>query len=179
LAGDKFHIHSINVNGVVTTIKSSNGDVIDTLGSLEVVSSSKGSIIIVALINAPTVSSDWLVFDIRESGTYTPTSTNIANVTAAGRQWPENVNFSRNGSTVTVSGKCRFQNSGAGTCNVGMTLPIFSVLGSLDNVAGQITTTTGDVLGTVYYHASNTVRAETQTPGGLKNWFFHYTYLVN
>lgn len=68
-----------------------------------------------------------------DSGTYTPTLTNVTNLDASTAYQCQ---YMRVGNTVTVSGRVDVDPTAAAACELGLTLPIASDLGALEECAG-------------------------------------------
>lgn len=95
------------------TIKSSNGDTIDSVMS--------GDITLVALQAAPTTSAHWVVVSVTESGVYTPTISNTSGLTST---VSNQMVYQRVGRTVTAS--WQYDVTVSGNANIGFqfSLPI-------------------------------------------------------
>lgn len=113
------------------------------------------------------------------SGTYTPTLTGVANITATGAYQCQ---YMRVGNTVTVSGRCDINATAANTLTkVGISLPIASNLGALEDCAGTVgPASTQNLGGAVYGDAANN-QAELQlfpTTSGAIGYGFTFTYRI-
>jgi hypothetical protein len=113
------------------------------------------------------------------SGTYTPTLTGVANITATGVYQCQ---YLRVGNVVTVSGRCDVNATAANVLTrVGITLPIASNLGALEDCAGTVgPASTQNLGGAVYGDAANN-RAELQlfpTTSGAIGYGFTFTYRI-
>jgi hypothetical protein len=87
--------------------------------------SSNGSLIVVALQDAPTTAAHWGISSVHESGEFVPDAvTNNASVLATVGITAEVTNFLRVGKTVTVSGSCNCNAASAGNADFYITLPI-------------------------------------------------------
>lgn len=124
-----------------------------------------------------TTQSRWLVVSpIVESGVYTPTLSNIANVDSS---TAFECQYMRTGNTVTVSGMITIDPTTISTLTqVNMTLPITSNFGTLQDVGGtgsngayaaRILADTTNDRAQVYYIATDT---------GSQDWQFTYTYQI-
>lgn len=83
-----------------------------------------------------------------QSGTYTPTLTNTTNITSSTSN--ADVRWVRVGNVVTVSGGVTVRPAGAGTCVLGISLPIASSLAASNELSGVVSYTVlaaGTVLG--------------------------------
>ena len=103
-AGDKIKL--TNRADFLLTVQSSNGSEITSsaagTGSVGTASINKGYVILIALQDTPTTPAHWLVLEAVESGTYTPTLTNVANTTA---RTAYTTYYKRENQLVTVSGR--------------------------------------------------------------------------
>lgn len=83
-----------------------------------------------------------------QSGTYTPTLTNTTNITSSTSN--ADVRWVRVGNVVTVSGGVTVRPAGAGTCALGISLPIASSLAASTELSGVVSYTVlaaGTVIG--------------------------------
>jgi hypothetical protein len=123
------------------------------------------------------VDNDDETYDLRtQSGTYTPTITNVANVassTAFECQWM------RVGDVVTVSGKVVVDPTAATLTRIRMTLPIASDFGAEEDAAGTAgnRSTTGES-GVIFADSTNDEVELRFTPSDTASntLIFHYTY---
>lgn len=116
----------------------------------------------------------------RVSGTYTPTVTAIANVSAVGTV--ETHRFLRIGSIVMVSGAVNLTvTAGATLTTVSITLPVTSNLAAATDVAGSGSDTTNSGRGLYVYAnaATDTARAEYFPPSsGISKIYYQFSYTV-
>ncbi len=111
------------------------------------------------------------------SGTYTPTLTNVTNVTASTAYLCQ---YIRIGSVVTVSGRIDVDNNLAATdSEVGISLPVASNFANdfeCAGVANSGVTVTGYINGDI----TNNRASLNLTPPGTanKNYYFTFTYLI-
>lgn len=109
------------------------------------------------------------------SGTYTPTLTNVTNITSAS---VVGFQYMRVGSVVTVSGVISINTTGAGASELGISLVVSSNIGSTGDLAG--TAHNGAVGGYVNGDATNN-RGSMQwssSGAGTTVWMVHFTYLI-
>ena len=115
-----------------------------------------------------------------ESGTHTPTLTNVANVSSS-TAFP--CHYMRVGNVVTVSGRVRFTPSAVDTNTAfRMSIPVESNFGGMGNAGGTFSsyTTTNTNAGGVYADsATNTVLFATRSSStALVDYAFTFTYQV-
>ena len=112
------------------------------------------------------------------SGTYTPTLTNVTNVSAS-TAYP--CQWMRVGNVVTVSGRVRITATGVGAAELGISLPVASNFANEYEAAG---TGTSDTVadGPMWLEADVTndrlALKSTQSGTTYHQHFFHTTYLV-
>lgn len=113
------------------------------------------------------------------SGTYTPTLTNVSNITASGNyvcQWL------RAGNVVTVSGRLDVTptTSGAGF-QLRFTLPIASNLANMQEAAGTAAGTSANALAAIYGDATNNAAIMdgiAPSSGSNIGYLFNFSYLI-
>lgn len=111
------------------------------------------------------------------SGTYTPTATNLVNIsstTTYACQWL------RVGNVVTVSGRIDIYTAATGTAAIRISLPIASTLGTDLNQCTGVGSrgTGGNVIVSIYSSSDNALFAFTDTDGNPYT-FFTFTYVIN
>jgi len=113
------------------------------------------------------------------SGTYTPTLTGVANVDGTTAYTSQ---YIRIGSVVTVSGRLDLDETAAATLTqVGISLPVASDFGSLEQCSGTAAINGGTAgYGVIRADATNNRAELFCTPGVTTNntWYYHFTYLV-
>jgi len=112
------------------------------------------------------------------SGTYTPTLTNVGNISVS---TPYTAQYMRVGNTVTVSGKVDMTVTSTTTTTLGISLPIASALTTEEQCAGTAFNQSVSGLGAgISADATNdraTLKWNSNTAGGV-TMFYTYTYLV-
>lgn len=113
------------------------------------------------------------------SGTYTPTLTGVANVTATGAYQCQ---YMRVGNTVTVSGRCDINATAANTSTrVGISLPVASNLGALEDCGGTANPASTQSYGGAIYGDIANDRADLYVypnATGAIGYGFTFTYRV-
>lgn len=112
------------------------------------------------------------------SGTYTPTLTNVSNITSS---TPYVCQWMRVGNVVTVSGQVDINITSVSLpVNLRMSLPIASALSSLNQLGGTTVEFLGDV-GVLYADGINdaaTFKVSVPTFSGTSSYWFTFTYLI-
>lgn len=107
------------------------------------------------------------------SGTYTPTLTNSTNVAASTAYLCQ---YLRVGSVVTVSGRVDIDPTSTGDTQLGLSLPIASNLGNIQDLGGTLAATTTANFGGIYGDATND-RALIRFPAvTTANIGFHFIF---
>lgn len=113
------------------------------------------------------------------SGTYTPTLTNVANVTGS---TADVLQWMRVGNVVTVSGKVIFQPTAATTLTrLGITFPIASTTSTSTKCGGSCISDSTINQGTIKADTTNNradVNVGSPTSIVSQNWYLTFTYLV-
>ena len=118
---------------------------------------------------------------VAQSGTYTPTLTNVTNINAS-TAYP--VQWMRVGNVVNLSGKARFNATAAGAAELGISLPPAATSNFANNYEAAGTASSDNVLdGPMWIEAdvTNDRLSLKSTQNGTTNHdhFFHATYQVN
>lgn len=109
------------------------------------------------------------------SGTYTPTLTNVNNISA---KTAFACQYLRVGSTVTVSGVVSITPIGAGVTQLGISLPIASAITSFEQLAGA-GCATATYFAAIYGDATNDrAQIDYTSAGGATQFYFQFLYLV-
>lgn len=109
------------------------------------------------------------------SGTYTPTLTNVNNISA---KTAFACQYLRVGNTVTVSGVVSITPIGAGVTQLGISLPIASALTSFEQLAGAACAT-ATYFAAVYGDATNDrAQIDFTSAGGATQFYFQFAYRV-
>lgn len=113
------------------------------------------------------------------SGTYTPTLTSVANISAS---TPDVLQWIRVGNVVTVSGKVIFTATATATLTqLGMSLPIASTTSASTKIGGNIAGQTVANFGAIFADTTNnraTISIASTTTTASVNYQVHFTYLV-
>jgi hypothetical protein len=115
------------------------------------------------------------------SNTYSPSATGVTNVTTV---TPQTAQYSRNGSTVTVSGRVDVTATATGNTTFRMTLPVASNFASTGELAGGAFYATNTVANNSFARISaDTTNDEASfafnsTVNTSASWFYHFTYTV-
>jgi len=114
------------------------------------------------------------------AGTYTPTLTNTANVTASSAYQCQ---YLRVGGTVTVSGFVDIDPTAAASTNtqLAMTLPIASAAPSPEDITGTaVCAEIASFCGAITADGSGKALLEFKAIDAVyRAWSFHYTYQIN
>lgn len=118
------------------------------------------------------------ILSVATAGTYTPTLTNTTNLSASTAYQCQ---YMRVGSVVTVSGKVDVDPTGAGSCVLGVTLPVSSDIGAQEDVAGTaacpaVSGTAVAILGDVTNNRATFEWIAVDTAN--RSLFFTFTYRV-
>lgn len=114
------------------------------------------------------------------SGTYTPTLTNVTNITSS---TADKFQWMRVGNVVTVSGRVNIQNTATGASELGISLPIASDIGATTDCVGSAPGSTSGILddvGWVIGDATNNRAAmqSTAVGTGAHDHWVSFTYEV-
>jgi hypothetical protein len=111
-----------------------------------------------------------------EDGTYTPTLSNVTNVSAS---TAFECQYARVGNAVNVSGKASVTATGAGTIDLGISLPIASAIAAAEDVAGVGTTTSFLAAYVAGDSTNDRAQLSYSAPGaGTLTVYFNFTYWV-
>lgn len=115
-----------------------------------------------------------------DHGTYTPTLNNTTNVAASAVVGA--ANYLRVGAVVNVSGSCTIDPTAAGATVLGISLPIASNFGAVEDCAGTAATISVATEGAAIVRANvANDRAEiawTAVSIANNTWYYHFTYEI-
>lgn len=113
------------------------------------------------------------------SGTYTPTLTNVTNITTSTAFTCQYLVIEN---TVTVSGKVSVDTAGAGAAELGISLPVASDFTAEEQCGGNANTISGTHNGAGILADATNDRASMQWNaagvGGARTWSFSFTYQI-
>jgi hypothetical protein len=156
--GQAYLILCDSTSNSILTIKSSNGDTIESIR--------QGYCFLIAIQSNPTTSAHWKIIDVYEDGIYTATTT--AGTGTAGVTSNPVLNFSRKNRTVTVWGQIGSVSTSAAYYTFNISIPIsktFAGTTDASGVGGRTNTVVGDTVRIIANAAASTVAWEGRGAG--------------